>query len=359
MSPAWIRPRSVSVSRRNPKGGTTYQVLYRRGGRGYPIETAGTFKTKKDATIRRDLVSGWLAAGLDPKAQLAEPPAAMRVLTVRAWAPRYRDSRIDYAAATAEGLDSHLARVLASSIADLAVDQVRLADVQDVIVEWVAAELKPSTITRYLTTLKQLLDFAGVDPNPARSPQLRIPKIVREEALVPTGDHLVKMLDKLSRRFRLPLITAEQTAMRIGEVCSLQRGDVDEDGSRFRLRAAATKTSRGRWVQVPGWLMIHVAATVPREDRTETRRVFPNLTEDAARNAMARACRTAGIPIYSPHDLRHRRTSLWHNQGVPFKELSERIGHVRASMTLDVYSHFMPVDEVPEATLQALLVMTP
>ena len=29
-------------------------------------------------------------------------------------------------------------------------------------------------------------------------------------------------------------------------------------------------------------------------------------------DSMMRACRAAGIPGYSAHDLRHRRGSLWH-----------------------------------------------
>ena len=71
---------------------------------------------------------------------------------------------------------------------------------------------------------------------------------------------------------------------------------------------------------------------------------------------MATACTTAGIPVYTPHDLRHRRLSLWHGQGVPVKELAARAGHARASMTLDVYSHVMPLEEVSTESLEAVLV---
>jgi hypothetical protein len=44
--------------------------------------------------------------------------------------------------------------------------------------------------------------------------------------------------------------------------------------------------------------------------------------------------------------LRHRRITIWHQSGVPARELAERAGHARASMSLDVYSHVMPPDEV-------------
>ena len=52
------------------------------------------------------------------------------------------------------------------------------------------------------------------------------------------------------------------------------------------------------------------------------------------------------VPHYHPHDLRHRRITIWHQSGVPARELAERAGHSRPSMSLDVYSHVMPADEV-------------
>jgi integrase len=71
---------------------------------------------------------------------------------------------------------------------------------------------------------------------------------------------------------------------------------------------------------------------------------------------MTRACRDAKIPHYSPHDLRHRRLTLWHQSGVPARELAERAGHSRPSMSLDVYTHVMPVAEVAEEHFTAVLV---
>jgi integrase len=85
-----------------------------------------------------------------------------------------------------------------------------------------------------------------------------------------------------------------------------------------------------------------IAATLPPlEDRNPTARVFHGFTIDGARGPMARACRDAGIPHFTPYSLRHRRTSLWHGQGVPIRELMARTGHAKASTTIDVYSHVL------------------
>jgi integrase len=39
------------------------------------------------------------------------------------------------------------------------------------------------------------------------------------------------------------------------------------------------------------------------------------------------------------------------------RELAERMGHSKASMSLDVYTHVMPPDEADPESLSALLVM--
>ena len=90
------------------------------------------------------------------------------------------------------------------------------------------------------------------------------------------------------------------------------------------------------------------------EDRVPERRVF-GITEASAYQAMTRACRNAKVPHYHPHDLRHRRITIWHQSGVPARELAERAGHARPSMSLDVYSHVMPPDEIASERLLALL----
>ena len=91
------------------------------------------------------------------------------------------------------------------------------------------------------------------------------------------------------------------------------------------------------------------------EDRVPERRLFQGISEASAYQAMSRACRNAKVPHYSPHSLRHRRITIWHQSGVPARELAERAGHARASMSLDVYSHVMPPDEVAVKELQPLI----
>lgn len=54
-----------------------------------------------------------------------------------------------------------------------------------------------------------------------------------------------------------------------------------------------------------------------------------------------RACRAAGVADRSPHELRHRRISLLHRQGVSWAEIGARVGQRNLSVTADRYTHAM------------------
>jgi integrase len=328
---------SVTITRRATKTGPRYVVRYRLGGRAYPLQHAGSFKREREARARRDFVAGELAAARDPAVALRTLASSQPRRTLASWASAYESSRVDYADETLKNLASHLKAIL-PMFGEREPAAITPADVQ----EWIGGlALKPSSIRRYVTTLRTLLDFAGVEPNPARDRRVKLPTVVAEEPKPPTAKQVLAILDASPRRWRLAFVLMEQTGMRVGEVESLVWGDADVAESQFRLSRRSTKTRRPRWVQVPRWLMDEVERTCPLEDRVAERRVFVGFTGDVAKNVMGRACKAAKIPHFHPHDLRHRRISLWHGQGIPARELAERAGHARASMSLDVYSHVL------------------
>lgn len=47
---------------------------------------------------------------------------------------------------------------------------------------------------------------------------------------------------------------------------------------------------------------------------------------NALRAAIAKACRALGVPVWSAHDLRHRRISLLHRQGRSWAEIAALVG---------------------------------
>ena len=91
----------------------------------------------------------------------------------------------------------------------------------------------------------------------------------------------------------------------------------------------------------------------PREDRDPEARLFRNSGADALRTSIARACVAAGIPVFSPHDLRHRRISLLHLRGIPWARIGEFVGQRNLAITANTYSHVL-VDETEVAYAELL-----
>jgi integrase len=221
--------------------------------------------------------------------------------------------------------------------------QIEWQDVQ----AWVVASgLKASSLRQYLSTLRAVLDYAGLtgEANPARDPRLRLPRQEHQVVEPPSALEVDAIITNVSpQRHRLPLRVLEQTGMRVGELHQLEWQDVDVAGSRFRIRHGKTASAR-RWVAVPSWLMVDVQETTTPDDRTPERRVFPGFTPAAAKNAMGRACEAAGVAHYHPHDLRHRYASVKIAEGVPVTQVAAQLGHSRNSLTLDTYSHVLTGD---------------
>jgi integrase len=167
------------------------------------------------------------------------------------------------------------------------------------------ANLKPASLSRYLATLRLILDFAGIEPNAARDGRVRLPRIEQATIEPPSGEQVEAIIAHVPPHWRLPLRVLEQTGMRVGELHQLEWRDVDVADSRFRIRHGKTASAR-RWVELPAWLMVEIQESCPPDDRTAERRVFPGFTPDVAKNVMARGCKAAKIAHFHPHDLRHR-----------------------------------------------------
>jgi integrase len=325
---------SASITKR----GKRFAVRYRLGGRSYPVQHGGSFATLRDAKIRRDVIAVELAAGRNPAVLLAGLAEASTrpARTFAVVAEEYRESRVDVADETAKSLKTHL-KYLNAAFSDRRPETIKMEHVQ----MWIAAStLKPSSLKRYFHTLRLVLDYAGVDPNPARDRRVRLPRIESTVVSPPSRGEVEAIISHARPCWRLALRTLAETGMRVSELHELEWQDVDLVGSRFRVRGGKTAAAR-RWVAVPPELLDQIAADTPPDDRTAERRVFPGATRQAVMHVIIRACASAGIARYTTHDLRHRYISVQVARGVPITTISAQVGHTGKAMTLDTYSHVL------------------
>jgi integrase len=109
-----------------------------------------------------------------------------------------------------------------------------------------------------------------------------------------------------------------------------------------RLRARTTKTRRALWVELHPALAEAITTSLgPREDRDPGARLFAESGADALRTSIAKACKALAVPLWSPHDLRHRRISLLHRQGRSWAEIAAFVGQRKLSLTADTYTHVL------------------
>jgi integrase len=69
--------------------------------------------------------------------------------------------------------------------------------------------------------------------------------------------------------------------------------------------------------------------------------LFAGSGADALRTSIAKAWKAAGIPLWSPHDLRHRRISLLHLRGVPWARIGAFVGQRDLAVTANTYTHVL------------------
>lgn len=335
---------SVTIRTRQTKSGKRYDVRFRLGGRGYPILHAGTFATTREAKIRRDLVAGEIAAGRDPSVLLEELRHPPQALTMMGAYEAFLESRVDVVEKTLRGYRNACARL--GELAGKDPHRTTPADWQG----WIAdnEELSAGTLAVYLSAHRQVLDFVDVVPNPARSPKVKLPAAEDEEANPPSTKEWRAIVAELRKRSSLVVRLFECCALRLSEAVDLEWGDVDLAENRLRISRARTKgrrgTRRSRWIAIPQAIADELAELCPLEDRTRERRVF-TLSDSVVYDDLVRACRDAGAAHYSPHDLRHRRISLWIAHGIDVVTVATWAGHKRKSMSSDVYGHVIVAGE--------------
>lgn len=199
-----------------------------------------------------------------------------------------------------------------------------------------------------------MLDDAGVDPNPAKAKKVRLPHGDREEPNPPTAEHVEAVARLLAPAYRTAYLWLDWSGARLASVELTKVGDYDEPARRVRQREAATKNRRAVWTDLPEVLAEAIEASLPpREDRDLDAPLFAGVTDARLRMAIIRACKAAGVPTFTPHDLRHRRVSLLHRQGRTWAEIGRLVGQKKLPVTADTYTHVL--SDGREADYKALL----
>lgn len=334
MASVWIRTRPAK------DGGARYRVEYRVGGRDTATRFGGSFRTKRLATLRAAWVERELAELRVPDLRLTEVESSASTFAVAA--RRWLESRIDVSDGTKVQNRTSINRAL-KVIGDRPLDELHPRDVADMVAQLHRDGVKVGYLRKVVQAVAMTFDHAGVTPNPARDKVIvRMPRSEMEEINPPTADHVLAVYRLLSTRHRLPLLFLDWSGARVSTIDHARVGDYDEQRRRLRLRAATTKTRRALWIELHPALADELNRRLPpRDDRDLDAQLFRDAGSDALRTAIAKACRAAGVPLFSPHDLRHRRISLLHLRGMPWARIGEFVGQRNLAITANTYTHVL------------------
>lgn len=322
------------VPRETTKKGTRYHVRVEYG-RG-EIDHLGVYPTPELAQDRVDGARLQLARGERPTRLPAAPEVEKPKTTMKALAAAWIATRIDVAENTRKHFTSSIAKI-EEEWEDVDPESLTVADVQS----WINTQPGlPGTIGLRLSTLGQILDFGDVEPNPVRSSKLKKPRKARAKHRMPTKGELVKLYAALDARYHGPVKFMEYSGVRVSGTLAITWGAWDRKRKRVLV---SEKTAAGtRWItQIDGLPEMPDRPDGVRDDA----RVWSSLSAQAVQHAMRKACIDAGIPTYSPHDLRHLHLSRLVHAGVPPAQVAERAGHASPQITLSTYSHSVPPED--------------
>jgi integrase len=145
-------------------------------------------------------------------------------------------------------------------------------------------------------------------------------------------------------RYRVLVLLAAYSGLRLGEICELRRRDLDLEQGSVAVRRTSyhvagvhrvevPKSKAGnRDVLLPGFLVTELDAHLQSQVRCEPDAlVFTTLTGRAANfgapAAISKGLRAIGRADVVPHDLRHTAGTLRAQSGATIRDLMQTIGH--------------------------------
>lgn len=249
-------------------------------------------------------------------------------------------------------------------------DQIKRADVKDFIHSLHSKGLKPGTVRNHKAFLGAILaeamDDEIIQTNPTKQTAKHIQNGDKEEVDFLTWEESVKYLDTAKAHFPgeyAMCLTLLRTGMRLGEVITLQPGDLDFNGrfivvqrGHYGNLITSTKTKKVRRVDMSSQLAEVLKAHLVETKKLTLRKgwreppewLFYTVTgkrvDDShwRKSVHKKILEKAGIRHIKIHALRHTYASLRLGKGDNILDVSKQLGHASVKMTLDVYAHCIP-----------------
>jgi integrase len=321
-----------------------------------------------------------LQAAGRPVLATAEPDSPAP-LTLSALAEQWMGTRTGILAPnTLAEVEVDLRLRIALALGHLVIDQISRQQVEQLVADLLRTGASVRMVRGVVSTLRRLLQAAVewglVAENPARRVRLPAPETHTRQAheRVLSMAELTRLVHACqgSLRSQTMIRAMAEAGLRRGEVIGLRWEDVDLAGLRLHVRRSVsdvhgvrqertTKGKRSRKVAISEGFAERVAAWRAACGGERARGyVWPGtggqpMNAHSPNQSLARALRRAGlvdakgVPLVTPHGLRHTAASLMLAAGVPLIVVSRQLGHANPNVTAQVYAHLLCDAQLDEA----------
>ena len=332
-----------------------YQVRYRDHKSGQLVPAPSTFGTKKDANLFLSRVETEQERGSFVGAHTGK-------ISVDEFAKKWLANHPSLRPRTRENYSGNLRLHILPELGQIELGKLAPARVREWHAQLSQSGLAATTVARCYRILKSLCATAVADELIARNPC-----VVRgastsksDERPIATIDQVWKLAESIHPRYKVLVLLATFTGLRLGELLALTVSDIDlsetspyvavrkqvfelEDGTH---QYGPPKTDAGRRdVSIPPPLIPYIETHIAQWAETDRDGlIFPApkgglvRRSNFNRRAWAPAVRSVGLLGFHFHDLRHTGNTLAAITGASTKELMSRMGHASPRAAL-LYQH--------------------
>lgn len=298
-------------------------------------------------------------------------PASDARLTLTSWLNEWSEGPLEVSTrkeSTKDGYRYMLRHILGHQIAKKELRKILPTHIQGFLSDLRKTSLSSSTVHHVYATMKVAFNDAVINRQIGSNPFDNVSPPPREktQSKFLTKDQTRELVDAVrDNRYYVAVKLLAETGLRRGEALALKWSDIDLDKQTLWVRGTLARTDKGLYVTSPktqasvrqihlsthlaGLLKSHLLAQSVEIAQAGNKYlqkgfVFATRTGEPVdprnlQRSVQIACKKAGLPVVSPHTLRHSAATMMLEAGIPIHVVSRQLGHSNINITVDIYGH--------------------